>query len=175
MMRSPRWFILAAFILFSTVFCGLGSTATPPGPEPETATPVEATSTEAAETLLPPSGTGAISGHLSYPSEFIPELRVVAFDMINLGIYYYVDTVQNQSVYQIDSLPPGKYHVVAYVLDPTLDVAGGYSQFIPCGAHYGCDDHTLLDVVVTSGTVTEDINPSDWYAPAGAFPPRPGP
>jgi hypothetical protein len=113
---------------------------------------------------------GSISGTLSYPSSFIPALRVVAFQ-VNGFNYRYVDTMQNQSAYQITGLAPGLYRVVAYTLDGTL--AGGYSQMVPCGLLASCLDHSLIDVTVESGKDTPNINPGDWYAPAGSFPAMP--
>ena len=113
---------------------------------------------------------GSISGTLSYPSEFIPPLRVVAFNANGFN-YRYVDTMLNQGAFQITGLAPGTYHVVAYVIDGTL--AGGYTQAVPCGLAFECADHTLLDVIVISGKDTPDILPADWYAPEGFFPPMP--
>jgi hypothetical protein len=118
----------------------------------------------------PSSEAGSISGHLSYPSEFIPPLRVVAFNLFDQS-YRYVDTLQNQSTYQIAGLAPGKYHVVAYVAGGGL--AGGYSQMVPCGLSANCSDHSLIDVVVLAGADTPNIDPGDWYAPENAFPPMP--
>ena len=113
---------------------------------------------------------GSISGALSYPSSFIPPLRVVAFQ-VNGFNYRYVDTMQNQTTYQITGLAPGLYHVVAYIMDGTY--AGGYSQAVPCGLSVDCTDHSLIAVEVKSGQDTPNVNPGDWYAPAGAFPPKP--
>ena len=110
---------------------------------------------------------GSISGTLSYPSSFIPPLRVVAFQ-VNGFNYRYVDTMQNQSTYQITGLAPGLYHVVAYTMDGLF--AGGYTQMVPCGLSASCTDHSLIDVEVKSGQDTPSINPGDWYAPMDAFP-----
>ncbi|MFA5874312.1 MAG: hypothetical protein WC832_10120 [Anaerolineales bacterium] len=118
--------------------------------------------------------TGGISGHLSYPSDFLPPMRVVAFDAANYSIYLYVDTVQSQSDYTITGLPAGLYHVVSYRFDSDT-LAGGYTQSVPCGLAYGCNDHSFIDVTVTAGQTTTDINPGDWYADAGTFPPMPNP
>ena len=118
--------------------------------------------------------TGSISGHLSYPSDFIPPLRVVAFDAVKPLNYSYVDTLQGQSNYIITGLPAGVYHVVSYRVDSST-LAGGYTQMVPCGLAAGCNDHTLIDVTVTAGETTTDINPGDWYANAGTFPPMPTP
>ncbi|MFC1878873.1 carboxypeptidase-like regulatory domain-containing protein [Chloroflexota bacterium] len=113
---------------------------------------------------------GSISGQLSFPSEAIPPLRVIAFNM-NSGYYYYIETVQNQGAYKIENLPTGTYQVVAYVLDGSF--AGGYSQAVPCGLAVGCDDHSLVNIEVNPNQDTPNIDPGDWYAPEGAFPPDP--
>jgi hypothetical protein len=118
--------------------------------------------------------TGGISGHLSYPSDFIPPLQVVAFDATNASVYYYVDTPQNQSSYTITGLPAGKYHVVSYWTD-SPSFAGGYTKMVPSGLAYGCNDHSFIDVTVTAGLTTTGIDPGNWYAEAGTFPPMPTP
>ena len=121
-------------------------------------------------TITPTSAPGSISGALSYPSEFIPPLRVAAFSVDGYN-YRYVDTMQNQATYQITGLAPGKYHVVAFVMDGSY--AGGYTFAVPCGLSVDCADHSLIDVIVEAGKDTPDINPADWYAPEGTFPPMP--
>ncbi|MFN3309801.1 MAG: hypothetical protein ACK44E_11400 [Anaerolineales bacterium] len=115
---------------------------------------------------------GSIRGNLSYPSQFIPPLRVVAIQFATQEAYF-VDTVENQTSYQIDNLPPGQYYVIAYTKDGLL--AGGYTQMVPCGLSAECTDHSLIAVTVQPGQVTADIDPADWYAPADAFPPNPVP
>ncbi|MEW5872551.1 MAG: carboxypeptidase-like regulatory domain-containing protein [Chloroflexota bacterium] len=120
--------------------------------------------------VAPPVLSGSISGSLSFPSEGIPPLRVVAFN-IGTGEYYFVTTVQNQGTYIIENLTAGVYHVVAYVLDGSY--AGGYSQAVPCGLSVNCADHSLIDVTVNPDQETTNINPADWYAPPGSFPPAP--
>lgn len=119
-----------------------------------------------------PAG-GSISGQLSFPSSFIPSMVVVAFS-VNSPSYQYVITLENSSTYQIDGLAPGMYYVVAY---PATDSSypGGYSQAVPCGLLASCTDHSLLPVEVKSGGVTQGINPGDFYAPPGTFPPSPLP
>ena len=121
-------------------------------------------------TITPTSAPGSVSGALSYPSEFIPPLRVAAFSVDGYN-YRYVDTMQNQATYQITGLAPGKYHVVAYVMDGSY--AGGYTFAVPCGLSVDCADHSLIDVTVNAGEDTPGIDPADWYAPDGTFPPMP--
>lgn len=109
------------------------------------------------------SGTGSISGELGYPSEYIPPLRVIAFDVYSED-YYYVDTLLNQGTYEITDLPAGTYHVLAYVRDEGPGIGAGYSQAVPCGLTVDCNDHSLIDVLVYPGEVAEGIDPIDYYA-----------
>jgi hypothetical protein len=126
---------------------------------------------------FPPMGT--IVGKLSYPSSFIPSMRVAFFNTTD-GSVSYTDLPMNQNSYSMD-LPEGKYHIVAYPYDPNNpptntenDLAGGYTSAVPCGLSVNCTDHSLLEVTVVAGqTVTAD--PGDWYAPLGSFPPLPAP
>lgn len=129
-------------------------------------------------TPTPATGAnGAISGTLMYPASGIPALRIVAF-RVDSGAYYHVDTSLGQATYLLDQLPPGTYHVVAYPL-PGGGFAGGppggYSQMVPCGLQAACTDHSLVDVVVSPGHVTGGVDPNDYYADPGTFPPNPIP
>jgi hypothetical protein len=122
--------------------------------------------------LAPPQAPivyGSISGKLSYPSEFIPSLRVVAFN-ISSGQFFYVVTALNQSTYKIENLPPGIYNVIAYASE---NFGGGYTQAVLCGLSVNCTDHSLIPVQVIAGQETKGIDPGDWYAPQGSFPPMP--
>jgi hypothetical protein len=127
--------------------------------------------------VFPPDPTvaqaaGSISGSLSYPSEFIPPLRIVAFE-IRSGAFFYIDTAQNQTTYTISGLPPGVYQVVAYVIG--MNLAGGYTQAVPCGLTAECTNHTLIPINLNPGDNLTGIDPGDWYAPPGSFPPNPVP
>jgi hypothetical protein len=115
--------------------------------------------------------TGTITGYLSYPAEALPAQRVVAWNIAD-NSHYAVDTLTGQSVYEL-VVPTGNYTVVAYVIGGGSGLAGGYSKMVPCGLKAGCDDHALIPVEVTSGAILTDINPQDWYAGTGAFPPMP--
>ncbi len=124
------------------------------------------------------SGTfGGIAGTLMYPASGIPALRIVAFE-VGGSSYFYVDTASGQSSYELDQLPVGTYHVVAYPR-PGPGIGGGqpggYSQMVPCGLKASCTDHTLIDVVVTAGNLTTGVDPNDYYAQPGTFPPNPIP
>ena len=109
------------------------------------------------------SGTGSIRGELGYPSEYIPPLRVIAFDLYSAD-YFYVDTMLNQTTYEITDLPSGTYHVLAYVREEGPGISAAYSQAVLCGLTVECNDHRLVDVFVYPGEVTEGVDPIDYYA-----------
>ncbi len=189
-MRIRRILLVLPLLALASVFCSMGGLGIPEGIQqtlealtqqvPMIQTQVAQSLTEAApiltqmaETTVPNAATGGnIAGNLSYPSEGIPPLRVVAF-RTDVNQYFYVDTLQNQSTFQIDNLPAGTYHVVAYTMGGEL--SGGYTQSVICGLTVDCSDHTLIDVFVADGQVSGGVNPADWYAPPGSFPPFPAP
>lgn len=170
-------------LLIVPLACNIGISTNPALNATPTA---QATPTFTPEHSPAPSLNGTITGKLSYPSEFIPPLRVVAFSLTD-GKAYFIDTAKNQLEYSID-VPAGSYYVVSYLHEGvagntgqvdsyTLSggpFAGGYTQMVPCGLAVGCDDHTLLTVGVTAGQ-TATADPADWYAPEGTFPPMPNP
>jgi hypothetical protein len=109
-----------------------------------------------------------------YPSEELPLMRVVAVNTVT-GEIFSTDVV-DQGMYILKNMPVGIYHVVAYLEDksnPASAQGAGYTQAVVCGLTVSCTDHTLIDVEVKEGTTVTDVNPGDWYAPAGTFPPDP--
>jgi LysM repeat protein len=115
------------------------------------------------------ASSGLITGNLSFPSERIPSLTIIATRIDNgVNTYYSVQTAENQSSYAL-RVDPGVYQVLAYA----GDFAGGYTEYVVCGLGNNCGDHALRPVVVQAGDTLANINPGDWYAPAGAFPARP--
>ena len=137
--------------------------------------PTQAATVEVAPTETPAepaAQTGSIAGNLSYPSEFIPAMQVVAFGLLS-NEWYVVNTAEGAGSYQLDNLPAGLYQVVSYVAGG--DLGGGYTPAVACGLSVNCTDHTLVAVEVVAGQVTTGIDPGDWYAPEGTFPPNPNP
>ena len=170
-------------LLIASLACTL-SVNTFPTPTATIAIPPQATFTFTPEPAANLDAT--VTGKLSYPSEFIPAMRVVLFSLTD-GKAYFVDTALNQATYSLQ-VPAGTYYVVSYVHEGTANetgnvpsyslsggpFAGGYTQMVPCGLTYGCDDHTLIPVTVGAGE-TASADPGDWYAPEGTFPPMPNP
>lgn len=123
--------------------------------------------------ITPEISTGTIRGHLSFPGEYLPAQRIVAFDSGTLRPVASVDTDEGQAGYSLQ-VPRGSYVVVAYALDPEYsDLCGGYSAAVPAGLVSGLEDHSLIAVEVETGSVASGVDPADWYAPEGSFPPEP--
>ena len=139
---------------------------------------------EATFTFTPAPDWGIVTGNLSYPSEFIPPMRVAFFNLID-GSAYYIDTAKDQHTYLI-YVPEGTYYVVSYPYEgvpgtvgwvdsftPNAGAfAGGYTQMVPCGLNANCTDHSLIPLVVEANQ-TVSADPGDWYAPEGTFPQMP--
>jgi hypothetical protein len=138
---------------------------------------VVATPTPSPTATLAPTATpvpaGSIAGHLGYPASLIPPLAIYAFSTSDPSIHYRVDTAQNQTSYSIAGVAAGTYHVIAYLKPDQAALRGGYSQFVLCGLAASCPSHALVDVVVQPGAAVSGVDPTDWYAPAGAFPAPP--
>lgn len=115
---------------------------------------------------------GKVEGRLSYPSEMIPELLVVAFNSQDNSEFYYVKTDLNQASYEIE-LPEGNYYLVSYVLDEEGNYGGGYTEAVGCGLSVECEDHSLIEVKVKDNALLDNIDLTDWYAPENTFPDKP--
>lgn len=144
----------------------------------QVAPPIQPTASLSARDFITPLGT--VTGKLSFPSSFIPAMRIAFFSLTD-GSVSYADTDMNQGTYSMD-LPAGSYHVIAYPYSagmgkppagsPIAGAAGGYTQFVLCGLTADCTDHSLIPITVTVGQ-TVMVSPGDWYAPEGTFPPMP--
>lgn len=152
-------------------------------PAPPTVRPTPATS--------PRAGFGLIAGEVGYPAGYRPELEVYAIDTSDPERWYSVtapgftgpdtgpatppppDTGKRYAI----EVPPGTYHVVAYIADRARGTSPGlYSRYVLCGLRASCTDHTLIEVTVAAGEVRNGIDPVDWYyGPGTPYPPRPTP
>jgi len=140
------------------------------GQKPSIAQPANPTAKLVATTK--PSNKSIIKGELSYPSEMIPELIVYAFEADDYNEYFWVETETNQSDFELE-VPPGTYHLIAYLPDETSDFGGGYTKAVPCGLSVECTNHEFIPVKVKEGETVSDIQLSDWYAPEDTFPLKP--
>lgn len=109
-----------------------------------------------------------ISGQLYFPAGYLPPQRVVAYDVDDIGAYFATE-VYSGNTYSLE-VPPGTYYVLAYLIDEDGNAdpsgySGAYSEFVPCGLHVDCDDHSLIPVEVNPGQTITGIDPADWYLP----------
>jgi len=136
--------------------------------QPESTSQPAVTSVPATAT----SATGSISGSLNYPADSLPPMYVTAYQ-VGTQSYQYVITSKGQGTYEIDALPPGTYHIVAYTVGGggfPAELAGGFTKAVQCGLTADCTDHSLVDVPLSAGQSVTGVNPADWYAPDGTFP-----
>jgi hypothetical protein len=127
--------------------------------------------------VLAQAATGSIAGDLYYPpGESIPALGIYAFPVANSSVAYVVHTAPVDKSYEMSGLPVGVYEVVAYTESTQAGgtAGGGYTEAVLCGSQPACTDHSLVAVTVTGGASLTNIDPWDWNAPAGSFPPKPG-
>ena len=148
-------------------------TTSPVVTAPAVTTPAIATSAgDAAPATAPDGRTGRITGMLSYPSEYLPPMRVCAFELAE-ATPYCVRTGKNQAQYRLDGVPPGDYLVLAFPQEADA-LPGGYTGCVrDLGAD--CRDHDLQPIIVAAGQTTPDIDPADYYAEAADWPQEPAP
>jgi hypothetical protein len=127
--------------------------------------------------VLAQAATGSIAGDLYYPpGDSIPALDIYAFPVGNSSVAFVVHAAPGDKSYQMTGLPVGVYDVVAYTESTQVGgtTGGGYTEAVLCGSQPACTNHSLVVVTVTGGASLTNIDPWDWNAPAGSFPPKPG-
>lgn len=112
---------------------------------------------------IPVTQKGSVTGKLCYPSSGIPELELYAKNTQTNEIKN-MYTKQNQMQYTFENLNAGTYTFYAYVKDDMKkELGGGYTEMVPCGLQYGCEDHTLIEVKVENNKMVEGVDICDWY------------
>ena len=145
----------------------------PPATQQVVLQPVLPNQTDSPHDFIP--ATGTVTGTLTFPASALPPMRVT-FISLDGDFPSYTDTALGQSSFSIE-LPAGTYYVVAYALPAegfSGNLAGGYTKAIACGLTADCTDHSLIPITVTVNQIIS-VNPADWYAPEGTFPPMPTP
>jgi len=197
--------VLVVALIASFALRGGNQVATRPSPTiAAITTSPTPTPTAATASPTPTAGpAGAITGALSYPSEFIPPLTVYAVSVADQNVLFSVDTPRfgaDPSVqptagppgprpsYTIAGVTPGAYYVFAFRRDTFVgnDIPAVYSRFVvDCMQPYegaqkpipsSCpNDHTLVQVTVRPGETASRIDVTDWNCslPGSTCPPRP--
>jgi len=126
----------------------------------------------------PAALAGSISGHLGYPSEFLPAQAVYAISTDG-SRFYRVESVVGQQHYRMLGVPAGDYFVLTVTRmpfrigsndPPPTRFGAGYTKSVLCGLSVDCTDHSLLRVQVRAQSDTPDIDPGDWYVSENAYP-----
>ena len=163
-----------ACLAVASLLAGCQPTPAPdarPAPTPSPLTQPAAPAVAAAD-IAPAAASGGISGRLSYPSEYLPPMRVCAFELAE-ATPYCVRTGKGQAQYRLEGVPPGDYLVLAFPQEADA-LPGGYTGCIQ-DLSAACRDHDLQPVVVAPGRTTLDIDPADYYADAADWPQEPMP
>lgn len=114
--------------------------------------------------------TGSIKGVLGYPSSGIPPLKVYAISTTDSSVFFFTQTTLNQDAFTLEDVAPGTYNIVAYAEG---NLAGGWTEMVPCGLSVECTDHSFIPVDVKAGETASGVEVRDWYAPDGTFPAMP--
>jgi hypothetical protein len=164
--------------------------ATTSTPVPATTAPASPTPTATASpSLTPTAQTGAISGRLSYPSDFIPPVTVYAIDPDDRRIWFSVafpgygnpprPTAQpgtEPGTYTLTGVAPGRYFVVAFRDDGQKPDPGLYTREAECLRRTPsgpCPDQSTIFITVTAGQTTREIDIVSWWPGSGLMPPPP--
>jgi hypothetical protein len=115
--------------------------------------------------------SGALQGHLMYPSEAIPPmLRACAQNLSTRQVTCTADHVQVTDHRGIRGegyrlvLAPGDYHAYAEFPGSQLPPAY-YNDFVLCGFHVLCPSHARIVLTVKSGVLINGVLLGDWYEP----------
>lgn len=114
---------------------------------------------------------GLVRGLIDVPnSNTTPALRIYFLDVTNSSRWYSMVTEAGWVRYE-NELAVGRYYVIARPLEAIDGLAGGgYTQAVICGLGSNCTDHSLVEVVIEDGLMTDLIDITDWTVPAGALP-----
>ncbi len=118
-------------------------------------------------------GLARLVGRVSYPSEYLPVMRVCAIAAADPGLGHCRLTVDNQPHFEI-AVPAGDWWLLAWPQDTgTAGDPGLLSVASDClgSGGVGCDDHALLAVTVAASEVREGLDINDWYYDPQATPP----
>lgn len=111
--------------------------------------------------------TGVITGSLSYPSEYMPQLETCAVNIASKESYCTYQMIQGPNYkygygYQIQ-VPPGSYQVYSKINDEYEPYRSYYSKFVTCGGNYTCTDHSPITIQISADETLRNIDTEDWY------------
>lgn len=172
--RFPRIPLTLSFLLLGLAACQPESSSSA-----EVAAAAADTAQAEAPDASPPASAAAdttplarLRGQVSYPSEYVPAMRVCAIAADDPGTGHCGETAQNAPDFDL-AVPAGDWWLVAWPLDEAAGDPGVLSNASDCiaRADIGCDDHALAAITVTAGETREGLAINDWYYDPREFPP----
>src|SRR5690606_24651033 len=172
--RFPRIPLTLSFLLLGLAACQPESSSSA-----EVAAAAADTAQAEAPDASPPASAAAdttplarLRGQVSYPSEYVPAMRVCAIAADDPGTGYCGETAQNAPDFDL-AVPAGDWWLLAWPLDEAAGDPGVLSNASDCiaRADIGCDDHALAAITVTAGEAREGLAINDWYYDPREFPP----
>ena len=105
-----------------------------------------------------------LEGSLSYPSDYIPEMKICAVDTTTQEETCTKEMIVDDKYiygtgYKLE-VPLGKYKVYAQRIDENTDYKAYYNE---CDGSGECETHEPIIVNVLEEKTYKDINPIDWY------------
>lgn len=174
--RFPRIPVTLSFLLLGLAACQPASSSSA-----EVAAAAADTAQAEAPDASPPASAAAaadttplarLRGQVSYPSEYVPAMRVCAIAADDPGTGHCGETAQNAPDFDL-AVPAGDWWLLAWPLDEAAGDPGVLSNASDCiaRADIGCDDHALAAITVTAGETREGLAINDWYYDPREFPP----
>lgn len=172
--RFPRIPLTLSFLLLGLAACQPESSSSA-----EVAAAAADTAQAEAPDASPPASAAAdttplarLRGQVSYPSEYVPAMRVCAIAADDPGTGHCGETAQNAPDFDL-AVPAGDWWLLAWPLDEAAGDPGVLSHASDCiaRADIGCDDHALAAITVTAGETREGLAINDWYYDPREFPP----
>ena len=109
---------------------------------------------------------GTIEGHLVYPSDHIPDMRIVAEDA-DSGLQFYTTEIIEDSQYTtgvgfVLRVPPGRYYV--YAIKDGDDYKAYHDRYVQSG--FTEDSFERIVVEVQAAQHLKNVTVGNWWGPA---------
>jgi hypothetical protein len=108
---------------------------------------------------------GTLEGIVTFPSHFVPSMTVYASDLDTARVHT-VQLPRGQTNFTAE-VPPGRYVVFLAPNEPGApNVYGAYTQYSLCASHEvdgKCEDHALIEVIVSAKAPRATVTIDDWY------------
>lgn len=127
------------------------------------------------------SQAATIEGRLAYPSEEVPPLVIVAYNLETQTRHTFATPAKARR-YRVE-VPAGRYYVYALPAEPGgTPLRGAYSAYTVCGQRSPkqmqdgkCTEHRVLEIALGANDRRADVDLDDWYLPDAEMSKLPAP